>query len=68
MKVIGNLICRRTGLHNEELLVVCGVIKTTPNMMRDAVQMEQDKCRGKHVIENFKERNHFGDLATMLTG
>jgi hypothetical protein len=43
MKIIENLIYRRTDLHIDELLVFCGVIKTTMNMMRDAAQMERDK-------------------------
>jgi hypothetical protein len=30
--------------------------------------MEEDKCRGKHLIENLKEINDFGAPVTMLTG
>jgi hypothetical protein len=41
MKIIENSIFRRTDLQNEELLVFCGVIKTTTNIMRDAVQIEE---------------------------
>lgn len=49
MKIIENLIFRRTDLQNEELMVFCGVIKTTTKMMRDAVQIEtlNRKSEGK---------------------
>ena len=43
MKIAENLIFGRTDLQNEELLVFCGAITTTTNMMRDAVEIEEDK-------------------------
>ena len=54
MKITENLIFRRTDTQNEELLVFCGVIKTTMNMMTVAVETEEDKWRDKYLIENLK--------------
>jgi len=43
MKITENLKFRRTDMQNEELAVFCGVITTTMNMMRVALETEADK-------------------------